>query len=88
MIFLGHRHYKNSYIYDFVANNIKHYRIAACMTQQELADRTGYSPEYIRRIEAPNRKSGFTIEAVNIIAKALDINVALLFCDVEKKSNK
>ena len=41
--------------------------MAAGITQQELADRTGYTHEYIRRIKTLNRKGGFTIECINII---------------------
>lgn len=43
------------------------HRMAAGITQQELADRTGYTHEYIRRIKTLNRKGGFTIECINII---------------------
>lgn len=49
------------------------------LRRQELADKTGYSHEYIRRIEAPNRTSGFTIESVYIISKALGIPMEVLF---------
>lgn len=73
-------------IYDKVASNIKKYRMASGISQQVLADRTGYSHEYIRKIEAPNRRGYFTIEAVYLIAKALNIEVSVLF-DVEKESD-
>lgn len=39
---MGRKFFKNSDIYNIVAANIKKERIAAGITQQELADRTGY----------------------------------------------
>lgn len=78
--------FKNSNIYNIVAANIKKEHIAAGITQQELADRTGYSHEYIRRIETPNRTSGFTIESVYVISKALGIPIEVLF-ETKKEVN-
>lgn len=83
---MGRKFFRNSDIYNIVAANIKKERIAAGITQQELADRTGYSHEYIRRIEAPNRTSGFTIESVYVISKALCIPIEVLFETKKKKS--
>lgn len=76
---------KHSDIYDEVAKNIKYYRKSKNMTQAQLAEKTEYSHEFIRRIEAPNSKKNFSIEAVSNIAKALDINIELLF---EKKDRE
>jgi hypothetical protein len=45
---------------------------------------TGISFEYIRRIEAPNIRKTFSIETVDIIARALNIETYLLF----KRNNK
>lgn len=83
---MGRKVFKNSNIYDIVATNIKKERIAAGIKQQELVDRTGYSHEYIKRIEAPNRTSGFTIESVYVISKALDIPMKVLF-ETKKGAN-
>lgn len=69
-------------IYEVIAKNIKFYRKSKNMTQAELAEKTEYSHEFIRRIEAPNSKKNFSIDAVSNIAIALDINIELLF---EKK---
>lgn len=66
-------------IYQKVARNIKYYRNLKGLTQNDVAELTGYSPEYIRRIESPNGKKGFTIEAVYIISLALDVDIAYLF---------
>ena len=65
---------------------LKKYREATGITQQDLADRTGYTHEYIRRIESPNRRGGFTIESVHIISKALGIPISLLF-ETKKESD-
>ena len=83
---MGRKYYKHHNIYDVVAGNIKKYREATGITQQDLADRTGYTNEYIRRIKSPNRRGGFTIESVHIISKALDIPISLLF-ETKKESD-
>ena len=72
-------------IYEIVAKNIKFYRKQRNMTQAQLAEKTEYSHEFIRRIEAPNSKKNFSIDAVSNIANALDINIELLF---EKKDHE
>lgn len=72
-------------IYQIVAKNIKFYRKSKNMTQAQLAEKTEYSHEFIRRIEAPNSKKNFSIDAVSNIATALDIDIELLF---EKKDRE
>ena len=72
-------------IYEIVAKNIKFYRKTKNMTQAQLAEKTEYSHEFIRRIEAPNSKKNFSIDAVSNIADALDIDIELLF---EKKDRE
>ena len=66
-------------VYELIAKNIKYYRKEKKMTQAELAEKTEYSHEFIRRIEAPNSKKNFSLEAVSNIANALDIDLELLF---------
>lgn len=66
-------------VYELIAKNIKFYRKEKKMTQAELAEKTEYSHEFIRRIEAPNSKKNFSLEAVSNIANALDIDLELLF---------
>lgn len=73
------RREKSNDIYEVIARNIKYYRKNKCITQAELAEMTEYSHEFIRRIEAPNSKKNFSIDAVSNIAKALDINIEVLF---------
>lgn len=66
-------------VYEIIAKNIKFYRKSKNMTQAQLAEKTEYSHEFIRRIEAPNSKKNFSIDAVSNIANALDIDIELLF---------
>lgn len=72
-------------VYELIAKNIKYYRKGRNMTQAELAEKTEYSHEFIRRIEAPNSKKNFSIDAVSNIADALDISIDLLFSKREEK---
>ena len=65
-------------IYMVVAKNIKYYRKSRNMTQAQLAEKTEYSHEFIRRIEAPNSN----------IARALDIDIELLFEKREVETEK
>lgn len=66
-------------IYKRVARNIKKYRKKKGMTQEKLAEETGYSYANIRRIEAPNCKKNFSIETIYVISKTLDIPIYRLF---------
>lgn len=79
MIIIGRKHFRSSDIYDVVASNIKKCRKDAGLTQVQVAELTGYSHEFIRRVEAPNCKKNFTIESVYIISKALGIHISELF---------
>ena len=76
---------RNNDTYKIIASNIKNYRKLANMTQAELADKTNYSHEFIRRIEAPSSKKYFSIDTVVQISKALDINVEKLFEGINEK---
>ena len=75
-------------IYEVVAKNIKYYRKSRKITQAELAERTEYSHEFIRRIEAPNSKKNFSLDAVSNIADDLDIDIELLFKKNDKEFEK
>ena len=69
----------NTNIYDTVRNNIRKYRRLKNMTQQELADASDLSHGYIREIESLNMGVTFSLDAVEKIANALEIEVKLLF---------
>ena len=70
---------RNEDIYEMISKNIKANRKKASLTQAELAERTGFSHEFIRRIEAPDAKKYFSVDTLVQIAKALDIKIEQLF---------
>lgn len=71
--------HNNDNIYDTVRKNIRKYRRLKCMTQQELADAAELSHGYIREIESLNMGATFSLDAVEKIAFALNIEIKLLF---------
>ena len=71
-----------------VAKNIKYYRKSRNMTQAQLAEKTEYSHEFIRRIEAPNSRKNFSLDKVSNIARDLDIDIELLFEKREVETEK
>lgn len=73
-------------IYDTVRINIKKYRKLAGMTQQELADASGFSHGYIREIESIKMASTFSLDAVEKIANGLNINFKLLFEEIDEEN--
>ena len=66
-------------VYELIAKNIKYYRKSRNMTQAELAEKTEYSHEFIRRIEAPKCPKNFSLLTISIIANALNIDIKYLF---------
>lgn len=78
-------HRRNEDTYEIIAANIKAYRKQAKITQAELADRTNYSHEFIRRIEAPNAKKYFSLDTLIQIAKALNIRVEELLKGIDSE---
>lgn len=72
-------------IYELISYNIKKYRKIRKITQAELAFRSKYTHEYIRRVEAKKSKKYFSIDAVCNIADALNIPVSYLFEKEEEK---
>lgn len=65
-------------IYEIIAANIKEYRKQANITQAELAEKSNYSHEFIRRIEATKGKKYFSIDALVKIARAMHVRVEVL----------
>ena len=77
----------NVNIYDTVRKNIRRFRKAAKMTQQALADASGFTHGYIREIESPKMSSTFSLDAVEKIANGLKINFKYLFLDPDIEVN-
>ncbi len=73
----------NNYYYDVIRINIKKYRELKNITQQQLADKSGLSMNYIAKIESQKMKKGFTIETAGRIADALNIDIRQLFDEIE-----
>ena len=63
--------------------NIGFYRRKTKMTQEELAEVTGYSEGYISQLEAPNLPSCPSVRALFTIAKALGVKASDLV-DIDK----
>ena len=67
-------------IYYLVGQNIKKQRKLKGLTQLELANKTFYSYEFIRKVESKSAcRNTFSLDTVNKIASALGIDVRLLF---------
>ena len=75
---MGNIRRRNEDVYEIIAANIKEKRKEAKITQAELAERSNYSHEFIRRIEAPNSKKYFSVNTLVKIADALEIKVEKL----------
>ena len=71
-------HRRDEDIYEIIAATIKKKRIEAKITQAELAERSNYSHEFIRRIESSNGKKYFSVNTLVKLADALNIEVAEL----------
>lgn len=77
----------NNNIYDTVRHNIRKYRRLKEMTQQDLADAAELSHGYIREIESLNMGITFSLDAVEKIANALEIEIKLLFEEPKQKQD-
>ena len=68
-------------IFQIISKNIKKYRNIRGYTQEELAKRSNISFEYLRRIEAPNINTTYSLDIIVAIADGLGIDLFLLFID-------
>ncbi len=67
-------------IYFLVGQNIKKQRKLKGLTQLQLANKSYFSYEFIRKIESRSAcRNTFSLDTVDKIAKALDVDVRLLF---------
>ena len=73
------RNNKSIDVYLVIAKNIKKHRRKSKMTQRELAQKSGYSYSFIRRIEGPTCVKNFSIQAVYNLSKILNIDIKELF---------
>lgn len=71
--------HNDEYYYKIVRTNIKKYRLESKLTQQDLADISGVSRQYICDIENKNRNKHITIAILGRIADALNVNIIEFF---------
>ena len=69
----------DEYYYSIIRKNVKKFRLEKKLTQQELADMTELSREYICDIENESRNKHLTIAVLGRIAEALQINITEFF---------
>lgn len=65
-----------------VRKNIRKYRLMRKYTLQELADKAGYTHQYVRDLECLNIDKTPTLEALGKFATALDIDIRQLFDEI------
>lgn len=69
----------DEYYYTIIRNNIKKFRKEKKLTQQDLADMTEISREYICDIENESRNKHITIALLGRVAEALEIDINKFF---------
>ena len=69
----------DEYYYKIIRTNIKLFRLEKHLTQQELADMTDLSREYICDIENEKRNKHLTIAVLGRIADAMQLNITEFF---------
>ena len=69
----------NGYYYDIVRKNIKKFRKEKHLTQQQLAEKTDLSVDYICEIESPTKNKSFSIVTLGRIADVLEVDIKEFF---------
>ena len=69
----------DNYYYNIVRKNIKKYRKLANLTQQNLADKSGITMNYLAKIESEKMQRCFSIAVIGRIADSLNIDIRNLF---------
>lgn len=71
----------DEYYYTIIRRNIRKFRLEKNLTQQDLADMTELSREYICDIENESRGKHLTISVLGRIAEALEKDIRDFFVD-------
>ena len=79
IVFPKNDKYNDEYYYDIIRHNIKKFRKEKHLTQQNLADMTDITREYICDLENKSRNKHVTIALLGRIANALDIDIRNFF---------
>lgn len=69
----------NDYYYNIIRKNIKKYRKEKRLTQQQLAEATDLSVDYICEIESLTKNKSFSIVTLGRIADILEVNIKDFF---------
>ena len=69
----------DEYYYKVIRKNIRRFRNEKKLTQQDLADMTDLSREYICDIENESRNKHFTIAVLGRIAEAMNVHIVNFF---------
>ena len=81
--------HNDEYYYQLIRKNIKRYRLEKGLTQQDLADMTDLSREYICDIENESRNKHLTIAVLGRIAEAMNVHIVNFFVtDKENQKGK
>ena len=75
----------DEYYYKIVRENIRKFRLLKGYTQQDLADMTDLSREYICDIENEKRNKHPTIAVLGRISEAMGVHIVNFFVDNAKK---
>ena len=78
---------KHDNIYNVIGNNIKKYRIVKGLTQRELAEKLLLSESFIAKLESITYQS-ISIDTLEQIAEALDVDIDRFFIKEEKEINE
>ena len=71
----------DEYYYTIIRRNIRKFRLEQNLTQQDLADMTELSREYICDIENEHRGKHLTIAVLGRISESLKIDIGKFFID-------
>ena len=71
----------NDYYYNVIRKNIKKYRKERRLTQQQLAEATDLSVDYICEIESLTKNKSFSIVTLGRIADVLEIDIKEFFSE-------
>ena len=74
----------DDYYYIIVRTNIKKYRQKAKLTTQELADKSDFTHQFIRDLESLKLTRRPRLDTIGRIANALNIDIRLLFDDINE----
>ena len=69
----------DEYYYSIIRKNVRKFRLEKNLTQQELADMTELSREYICDNENEKRNKHLTIAVLGRIAEALNVEISKFF---------